>query len=224
MYVIIIIIILIIILLVFRKWLKQIVMDNFGTKKNRGGSDIVRVTYNPGVMSEEDLLISRLNQLKNEILELEGKKKKINKAIISLEGRKKEIEKAVNISTARKEELIKSISELENRLYATAAKLNDHHVSNEVMSDANAALSPQILKLISMSYSTLSDLNESEVHQSILEKYNSVLHNMGYELLPYTESNKDLYIVSVTGKKCTLRTAVRKISTGELVISGEINI
>lgn len=207
--------------MVFRKWLKQIVMDNFGTKKNRGGSDIVRVTYSPSAMTEEDRLNSRVNQLKDDIKRLETRKNQIKEDITSLEKRKEDLE---IVTKMQKDELTKSISELEDKLYATAAKLNDYHVSNEVMSDANAALSPQILKLISMSYSTLSDLNESEVHQSILEKYNSVLHNMGYELLSYTESNKDLYIVSVTGKKCTLRTAVRKISTGELVISGEINI
>ena len=224
MYVIIIIVILIILLLICRKWIKQIVMGNFESKKNRGSSDIVRVTYGPSVMTEEDILNSRVKKLNDDITKLEDRKSQINNDITSLEQRKVALDKEVKETKAQKDDLTKSISELEDKLYATAAKLNDHHVSNEVMTDTNAALSPQILKLISMAYSTLSDLNASDAHHSILEKFISVLHNMGYELLPYSESNKDLYIVNVTGEKCTLRTAIRKISTSELVISGEINI
>lgn len=199
-------------------------MGNFESKKNRGGSDIVRVTYSPSVMTEEDILNSRVKKLNDDITKLEARREQINKDITSLEQRKTDLENEVKETKKQKDDLTKSISELENKLYATAAKLNDHHVSNEVMTETNAALSPQILKLISIAYSTLSDLNESEAHHSILEKFISVLHNLGYELLPYTESNKDLYIVNVIGEKCTLRTAIRKISTGELVISGEINI
>ena len=224
MYVIIIIVILIILLLICRKWIKQIVMGNFESKKNRGSSDIVRVTYSPSVMTEDDILNSRVKKLTGEINSLNDRKEQINKDITSLENRKADLENEVEEIQKQKDVLTKSISELEDKLYATAAKLNDHHVSNEVMTDTNAALSPQILKLISMAYSTLSDLNASDAHHSILEKFISVLHNIGYELLPYSESNKDLYIVNVTGEKCTLRTAIRKISTSELVISGEINI
>ena len=199
-------------------------MGNFESKKNRGSSDIVRVTYSPSVMTEDDILNSRVKKLTGEINSLNDRKEQINKDITSLENRKADLENEVEEIKKQKDVLTKSISELEDKLYATAAKLNDHHVSNEVMTDTNAALSPQILKLISMAYSTLSDLNASDAHHSILEKFISVLHNIGYELLPYSESNKDLYIVNVTGEKCTLRTAIRKISTSELVISGEINI
>lgn len=199
-------------------------MKNFEHKKNRYGSDSVRISCSPATVNDEDILNSRITELNNQIEILEEKKDLVKTNIESLERTKEELENQISGKEQRINELNKSIEELESKLNATGAKLNDKNVSDEIMSNTTTVLSPQILKLLSMAFSTIRAFNDSDDYHVILDMFVSVLHNLGYELLPYSEINKDMYVVKETGKKRNIRTAIRKITTGELVIFGEINL
>lgn len=118
----------------------------------------------------------------------------------------------------------KELSKLQDEARILSAEISDLYVANELRQKESSVFNSETLKLFGTAYSMLSSDSNISNAISLAEDIKDYLTTNGYELIPYSEMNKDYYIIRNVGVEKNIRIAIKNKSTDKLVVSGEIYI
>lgn len=165
-----------------------------------------------------------ISELEAKIKELKLNKVELDSEVKTLKYAKKNLIKDVDDLTSKKKSLQKDCETLEDKIEVQTAKLNDLHINEELKNNDTSSMPIETLSLFATIYSTLASLDDNSHIVNLREEISSHMISVGYAFVPYSEINKDCYFVREMGIKKNIRTAIKDLDSGEVIISGEIYI
>ena len=218
--IIVLLIIVLLIIVLLKNWPRIYVFFTNLFNNKTMNNDIIG--YNP--RDQYDSMNEEIRNLKKEIERYNEKKsglktqiRELKESIVLLKKEQKNTEAAIE---KQKEEL----SILQDEARILSAGISDLYVANELRQKESSVLNSETLKLFGTAYSMLSSDSNSSNAISLAEDIKDYLTTNGYELIPYSEMNKDYYIIRNVGVEKNIRIAIKNKSTDKLVVSGEIYI
>ena len=158
-----------------------------------------------------------IESYKKEKRALKDQLKKLKDSIVLFKTEQETTERAIE---KQKNEL----SKLQDEARILSAEISDLYVANELRQKESSVLNSETLKLFGTAYSMLSSDSNISNAISLAEDIKDYLTTNGYELIPFSEMNKDYYIIRNVGVEKNIRIAIKNKSTDKLVVSGEIYI
>lgn len=214
------VIIVLLIIVLFKNWPRIYVFFTNLFNNKTMNNDIIG--YIP--RDQYDSMNEEIRNLKKEIERYNEKKSGLETQIRELKESIVLLKREQENTEAAKKKQKEELSKLQDEARILSAEISDLYVANELRQKESSVLNSETLKLFGTAYSMLSSDSNISNAISLAEDIKDYLTSNGYELIPFSEINKDYYIIRNVGVEKNIRIAIKNKSTDKLVVSGEIYI